>query len=160
MSAGARRGRCGQGGRDRGSASIWVLAGALLLFAVAAIGTLRGLAVLARHRAESAADLAALAAAGRIGLSDDSCARAAGIAVRNGARVTSCRVALAADGRSGTVRVVVAVRAQLPGFGTRLVTASARAGREPAADPSAISGAVQRRETTLPGIRMTSGRPP
>ena len=49
---------------DRGSASIWVLATALVVLAFGYAVTLRGLAVLARHRADAAADLAALAAAG------------------------------------------------------------------------------------------------
>jgi len=149
--AGTTAARDPQRGQDRGSASIWVLAGALLLFAVAAAGTLRGLAVLARHRAESAADLAALAAAGRIGVADDACARAADIAARNDARVTSCRVRLAADGRSGAVRVVVAAPVALPGIGSRQVTASARAGREPA--PEESLGAATR-------ASRTSGIPP
>lgn len=123
--------------RDTGSASIWVLAAALLLAVVGTAGTLRGLAVLARHRAEAAADLAALAAAGRIGLGSDYCARAADIAARNGARIASCRVDLGADGRSGSVRVVVETALRLPVVGERRVTASARAGREPVAGSAA-----------------------
>src|SRR5581483_9471789 len=58
------------GGRDVGAASIWVLACCALLMLMAAVVTVCGLAVLARHRAEAGADLAALAAAERIGVSD------------------------------------------------------------------------------------------
>lgn len=99
---------------------------------VAAVGTVRELAVLARHRAESAADLAALAAAGRIGLGTDGCAVAARLALRDGVVLRSCQLALAADGRSGTVAVRVALAVRLPLVGSRTVDASARAGRLPA----------------------------
>lgn len=127
--------------RDRGSAAVWVLACCALLVVVATVGVVRALAVLARHRAEASADLAALAAAGRIGVSDDACGAAARDAARNGARLTSCRLTLAADGRSGTVTVRVSYVARLPLAGTRAVTASARAARLPA-DGSALPAAV------------------
>ena len=114
---------------DRGSATVWVLACCVLLLTVAGVTIVRTAAVLARHRAESAADLAALAAAGRIGVADDSCAMATRTALGNGASVRSCRVVQAADGRSGSVRVVVVIRVRLPVVGEQTVTASARAGR-------------------------------
>jgi secretion/DNA translocation related TadE-like protein len=121
--------------RDTGSASIWVLACAVLVLVVAALAAIRGLAVLARHRAESAADLAALAAAGRIGISADYCARAAAVARRNGAAVTSCSPDLSADGRTGSVVVTVHLNVDLPLVGGRTVAATARAGRMPAPSP-------------------------
>lgn len=99
---------------------------------VAAIATVRALAVLARHRAEGGADLAALAAAGQLGVSDRSCSAAAKIAERNGAQLESCRVSLSADGRSGTVVVRIEYAVRLPLVGARHVTATARAGRLPA----------------------------
>lgn len=114
---------------DRGSASIWVLALASLLLVVAGVVTDRGLAVLARHRVESAADLAALAAAGRIGLGGDPCAAAAATAAANGAVLRSCVASLVGDGRRGAVLVRVALSVRLPGVGDRVVVASARAGR-------------------------------
>jgi secretion/DNA translocation related TadE-like protein len=114
---------------ERGSASIWVLAVSSLLLVVAGVVTVRGLAVLARHRAESAADLAALAAAARIGLGGAPCAAAGPIAAANGAGLRSCAAHLSADGRSGEVLVRVVLRAHLPGVGGREVVASARAGR-------------------------------
>jgi secretion/DNA translocation related TadE-like protein len=110
-----------------------VLASCALLLVVAGVGTVRALAVVARHRAESSADLVALAGAGEIGVADDECAAAARIATSNGVRLHSCRVAVAADGRSGTVSVVVAGRVDLPLVGSRDVTATARAGRRPPA---------------------------
>lgn len=123
-----RRVRTGPGG-DRGSAAIWVLAGCALLLSVGWAGVLRTEAVLARHRAESAADLAALAAAGRIGVGPDECAAARSIAAANGAAVSRCSLDLASDGRSGTVVVRVRAGVRFPVVGARTVTASARAGR-------------------------------
>jgi secretion/DNA translocation related TadE-like protein len=116
---------------DRGSASIWVLAGSILVLTLAAAVLLRTAGILARHRAETAADLAALAAAISIGHVDETCRAAATIAESNRATVVSCTSVLAADGRSGTVTVRVDVRAQLLGWGVADVTASARAGRLP-----------------------------
>jgi secretion/DNA translocation related TadE-like protein len=114
---------------DRGSASIWVLSCCALLMVIAAFATVRGLAVLGRHRAESGADLAALAAAGQIGVSDAECAAAARIAAANGARLTSCHLSLHPDGRSGTVVVGVIATLRLPVVGSRSVHATARAAR-------------------------------
>jgi secretion/DNA translocation related TadE-like protein len=118
------------GGRgDRGSASIWVLACCALLILIGTVAVLRTEAVLGRHRAESAADLAALAAAGQIGVSADTCSAARAVATHNSATLESCAVELAADGRSGAVRVQVSVVVHLPVVGSRTVVASARAGR-------------------------------
>lgn len=118
---------------ERGSATIWVLSCCVLLLVVAGVATVRGLAVVARHRAEASADLAALAAAGRIGVADDGCAVAARIAARNGARLVSCQLSSGPDGRSGTVLVRVEYRVRLPIVGGKEVTATARAARLPAA---------------------------
>jgi secretion/DNA translocation related TadE-like protein len=117
-------------GRDRGSASVWVLGCCGLLILVGTAGVLRTEAVLGRHRAESAADLAALAAAGQIGVSDRICSVAREIATANAATVDTCVPDLAPDGRSGAVRVRVTVVVRLPVVGARAVVASARAGRD------------------------------
>lgn len=140
-----RRGNPERSSRDRGSATIWVLGGVLLVLGVFTVCFVRDLAVLARHRVESAADLAALAAAGRIGTSGPSCPGAAEVAARNGARLTSCTVRLDADGRSGTVVVRVTAPVHLPVVGEREVTASAVAGRLPAGTPPdrAVHGQVR-----------------
>jgi secretion/DNA translocation related TadE-like protein len=122
-------------GRDRGSASVWVLGCCGLLILVGTAGVLRASAVLGRHRAESAADLAALAAAGQIGVSDGVCAAARKVATANAATVDTCVPDLAPDGRSGAVRVRVTVVVRLPLVGARAVTASARAGRDPVSGP-------------------------
>jgi len=58
-------------GAERGSATIWVLACCALVMLVGFLGVARTQAVLARHRAGAAADLAALAGAGRIGVGGD-----------------------------------------------------------------------------------------
>lgn len=122
--------RCGRA-PDQGSASIWVLACAVIVLLVGVLASLRATAVLARHRAESAADLAALAAAGRIGLTADGCAQARSVAAVNGASLARCRLMLDPDGRTGTVDVTITLAVHLPGVGTQRVVATARAGRLP-----------------------------
>jgi secretion/DNA translocation related TadE-like protein len=117
--------------RDRGSASVYVLVGAALVLLIGLAVAARSAAVLTRHRAESAADLAALAAAGQIGVGSDPCGAAAVVATANDARLGSCSVALDAGGRSGSVTVSVRVTGRLPLVGARAVQSSARAGRLP-----------------------------
>jgi secretion/DNA translocation related TadE-like protein len=110
--------------RDRrrgqsGSGTVYVLSLVVLLLAgTVGVAGFAGLAT-AKHRATTAADLAALAAASTPG---DGCSVAAGIAEQNGVRLTSCR-------REGSdVTVTVAMVARAP-FGLRpTVTAMARAG--------------------------------
>jgi secretion/DNA translocation related TadE-like protein len=88
---------------QRGSATLLVLAMASVLLLVgAAVGVVTAM-VRAHRVAQSAADLTALAAAQTLQVGGDPCARAAEIAVANGARLTSC----AADARLVTVRVTV-----------------------------------------------------
>ena len=123
---------------DGGAAAVWVLVCAAALAAVAAAVVLRTLAVLARHRVESAADLAALAAATRIGIGGDPCAVAREIAAANSVRVTGCRLRIAPGGRSGTVVVTVSSRVSIPLVGALVVDAGARAARLP---PGARAGA-------------------
>ena len=53
------------GSGERGSATVWTLAVSGVLAVVGAAAVLTGAAVVARHRATAAADLVALAAAGR-----------------------------------------------------------------------------------------------
>lgn len=129
-----------RGKGERGSATLWLISGCLLLFLAGSVVTLRASAVLARHRAETAADLAALAAATRIGTGTDPCAAARRIATANGASLLACRAVLAADGRTGTVDVRAQVTMRLPALGSRQASATARAGRFPAAtSPSYVS---------------------
>jgi secretion/DNA translocation related TadE-like protein len=114
---------------DCGSASVWVLACSALVLLIGVATSMRTSAVLARHRAESAADFAALAAAGRIGLGGDGCAAAAALAAANGATLVSCRAELGPDGRTGTVDVSVSLAVRLPVLGAERVIVTARAGR-------------------------------
>jgi secretion/DNA translocation related TadE-like protein len=88
---------------ERGAASLFAVAClAVLLFVGAALGVVA--AMVHTHRiAQSAADLAALAAASAVADGLDGCAAAARIAAANGAAVHSCGV----SGREVTVGVVV-----------------------------------------------------
>jgi secretion/DNA translocation related TadE-like protein len=107
---------------DRGAASLWLLLVGLLLVAAGAFAATVGAATVARHRAQAAADLGALAGA-RWALwgADTACAEAAGIVAANGGRLVGCRV----DG----VDVVVAVEVAVPLPGPRRTArAAARAG--------------------------------
>lgn len=109
-------------GADAGSATVWLVALAMLGTAVFA-GTLAvGAVVTARHRAEAAADLAALAAADRLLVDEDGgCALAAGIAGAQGAALVSCAVDRLAD----AVEVVAEVPVR--GLPLRLTAGPARA---------------------------------
>ena len=92
--------RSGRGGADRGSGTVLaltlVVSAAVMVTALAGYGK----ALVVRHRAQAAADLAALAAAA--GWPGADCGRAASTAVGNGAVLIGCS---ALD--DGTVGVVV-----------------------------------------------------
>jgi secretion/DNA translocation related TadE-like protein len=110
-------------GRDRGAASILVLAVGLLMVAAGLAGAAIGNTRVARHRAHNAADLGALAGAMRAVYGEqDACDRAARFVTANGARLTGCTV----DGLEIVVWAQVEVR-PLPGL-TRRAEAVARAG--------------------------------
>lgn len=94
--------------RDRGSATVLVLALAVLLAGAATVLASLGAVAVARHRAASAADLASLAAADRSLLGQQAaCAAAARVALAVSAELTSCL--LEGD------RVIVAVRVRPAG---------------------------------------------
>ena len=79
--------------RDRGSATIWVFGLVLLLWTVTGAVLLVGEAVVARHRVDSAADLAALAAAERaLAGGRPACVAAAQVAREAGAVLVRCAV--------------------------------------------------------------------
>ncbi|WP_353650243.1 Rv3654c family TadE-like protein [Nakamurella sp. A5-74] len=79
--------------RDRGSATVVAAIFLAALLAVVVVVLQLAGAVIARHRAGSAADLAALAGAGLVLLDPgNACGRAGSVAVANGARVVSCEV--------------------------------------------------------------------
>ena len=156
----------GHSGPEAGSASIWLVA--LLMLAGCALLAVLGLgaAVAARHRAESAADLAALAAADRM-LEDPAgaCGTAARVASAQQARLTSC--VLRSDAAQDSVQV--SVEAPLPG---RLFAdlpparGRARAGplstadlpSAPAPVPAARSAARTTTRTTTQNAALTAAR--
>ncbi|MBB6627628.1 hypothetical protein H5V45_09870 [Nocardioides sp. KIGAM211] len=77
---------------ERGSATPVVLVGlAVLLLVGAALGVVAAM-VRAHRSAQAAADLSALAVAAAVRSGADPCARGAGIAAANGARLVACRV--------------------------------------------------------------------
>ncbi|ATD69269.1 MULTISPECIES: Rv3654c family TadE-like protein [Gordonia] len=110
---------------DQGNATVL---GAFAIAALAAVLIMViyvGAAVLARHRAQAAADLSALAAAAdHVAGESDPCAAARTLAAtqRPSAEVVSCRI----DGED--VLVSVRVPVDLGRFGMRSAGASARAG--------------------------------
>jgi secretion/DNA translocation related TadE-like protein len=125
----------GQGKRahpaERGSASIWLLGLVALVLAVTLTVLIQSAAILGRHRLQRSADLAALAAAGQIGLGSDPCQAARRIATANRAVLDRCVANLDPDGRSGTVAVWLSGRIGLPLLGPRSLHGRSRAGRLP-----------------------------
>lgn len=115
---------------DRGSATLWLLSFGLLLAFASVAGVLLGEASLARHRAETAADLAALAAA-RHTLEGAAlaCGAAAGVATANGGRLSDCVL----TGTVATVRVEIPLHGALQSFSP--ATARSRAGPAGSAVP-------------------------
>lgn len=115
----SRRGT-GQERADDGSATVLVVAMAgVLMFVMVGLSAVGGL-VTAQRRAQSAADLTALAAAAAGEL--DACAEALRAATANGAGLDGCEV------HGSEVRVVVSVNGPaMPGRDVR-VSAEARAG--------------------------------
>lgn len=108
--------------RDRGSATVLVVGTVGVLVTVAVLVAALGGVVADQRRVESAADLAALAAAGAVQAGEDACAAARSSAGRNGGRLGSCAVA----GEVVTVRVHRRTR---PILGRRFeLTSRARAG--------------------------------
>ncbi|TFV48548.1 Rv3654c family TadE-like protein [Blastococcus sp. TF02A_35] len=112
---------------ERGAATVWVLALSAVVVLVGAAAVLAGVATVARHRAGAAADLAALAGAGRAVVGDaDPCAAAGRIAEDNGAALAGCRV------EPGSVVVVeVRVTVGLGRLGVHEALGRARAGPVP-----------------------------
>ncbi|MFI2372042.1 Rv3654c family TadE-like protein [Streptomyces sp. NPDC018833] len=79
--------------RDRGSATVWVASATTVLCVVFAVVLAMGQAVVARHRAGAAADLAALAAADHaLSGRDAACAKAAEVARAQAAEISRCVV--------------------------------------------------------------------
>lgn len=102
---------------------MWLLAVGLVLLGAGLAGAAVGAAHVARHQAQSAADLGALAGAARVIEGPSAaCTRAAELVTANGARLTRCEP----DGLDLIVTVEV-TPAPVTGLG-RAATATARAG--------------------------------
>jgi secretion/DNA translocation related TadE-like protein len=109
--------------RERGSATVITLAVGLVAVLMAMTVAAAGAAMVARQRAQAAADLAALAAAGDATEGEaGACAAARQIAGANGAEIVHC-------GLNGWDAIVtVSVRPHGTAGGLGVATASARAG--------------------------------
>ncbi len=118
-----------------GAASVLVLA--VLMVALVLVGAVGGLsgAVLARHRATAAADLAALAGADVLAgrAPGDACSAAAEVAAANGARLRSC----AADGADLLISAAVVPPGALAALGS--ATGRARAGPDHGAGGNVVA---------------------
>ena len=120
------------GVRDRGSATVLVLGavGVLLAMTVGALWVVS--AVVAAHRAQAAADLAALAVAAALVRGEPTataCGEGVALAARNGGRLMSCQA-----GPDFSVELVVQVGATVSRVGA--ATARSRAGPAEAAGPA------------------------
>lgn len=122
---------------DDGSGTVLAVGLVAVLAMLVLATTTLGAAVVARHRAATAADLAALAAADRTTgrASGPACLAAREVAATNNAALTGCTVD--PDGS-----VTVTVQVSLPGSLRRLGSASARAraGRPPSPGASTAEG--------------------
>ena len=132
-SAGGRERRAGRGVRrprdDAGSATVWAALASGVILVVGLVGVDLASGVRARHVAESAADLSALAAAGyAVEGADTACRAARAVAGRSGAAVRGCRL----DGWDALVEVEVDRPWTLLGAGP--AGAHARAGPVPAVE--------------------------
>jgi secretion/DNA translocation related TadE-like protein len=120
---------------DDGSASLWVLALATVLWISVAAVVLVGVAISARHRAATAADLSALAAASAVEQAQAeqrpnpgaaACAVARTVAAANDATVERCQVIGAIV--DVTTTVAIPALASVRFLGVESVSARARAG--------------------------------
>jgi secretion/DNA translocation related TadE-like protein len=129
--AGAARWHSG----EQGSATIVGLGAVITLLAVFAVALQLGAAVITRHRAQSAADLAALAAAAyAVGGTSAACATAQRVTDRMAVRMVSCEL-------SGW-EASVWVEAVPPGMLARLGTARAEARAGPVDAAAATEAAT------------------
>ena len=121
---------------EDGVATVLAIVLAGLLVVVALVGGAVVALIDAHRRAESAADLAALAGAGALVRGDGACVAAATIAGRNGAELVSCRAS------GSTLSVVVSVAA--PGGLEGLPDLQGRARAGPASSPTGPGGVAPR----------------
>ncbi|RZT83600.1 secretion/DNA translocation related TadE-like protein [Pseudonocardia sediminis] len=153
--SGAERAGAGRaGGRlrgDTGSATVWAALVSGVILVVGLVGVDLASGVRARHVAESAADLSALAAAGHTVEGVDTACRAAGaVAGHAGATVRRCRL----DGWDALVEVEVDRPWTFLGRGP----AGARARAGPVPSPAAVPPPEQA-EQPEPPVRPGSSDP-
>jgi secretion/DNA translocation related TadE-like protein len=116
----------GSADHDRGVATIWAVGAIAVLLSVGLFGMHLGGAMVARHQAESAADLAALAAAQAVVAGEQqACAQARRVTDRMRVRLTVCRTS------GWEVTVEVAARPGGRPALSGLATGGARAGPIP-----------------------------
>ncbi|WP_405488145.1 Rv3654c family TadE-like protein [Nocardia sp. NBC_00511] len=109
--------------REAGGVTVTACLALLALLAMTVLVAQVGVVVAARHRVQSAADLAALAAAGALDEGEVAgCRRAGDIAARMEVRVAGCVV------RGWDVTVTVRARISVGPLGVREARATARAG--------------------------------
>jgi secretion/DNA translocation related TadE-like protein len=114
---------------DRGVATVWAAGAIAVLVGVAVFGLYLGEAMVARHHAESAADLAALAGAGQVLLGEFSaCTQTRRVTEGMRVRLVSCQL-------RGT-DVLVEVSAHPPGWLAAFGSATAQARAGPASVPT------------------------
>lgn len=108
---------------EEGVATVFVCIALVALIGVTLLIAQVGVVVVARHRAQAAADMAALAAAGALvdGV-DAACVEADGVARRMGTRIRVCEAA------EWDVTVTVERNVPIGLYGDRVVRTSARAG--------------------------------
>ena len=111
---------------DRGAATVFAAAIAMILALAATAALLVSAVVVASHRARSAADLAALAGAAAEAVGDDPCSASRVNAQANGGQVLTCR--LSGDATSFVVAVSVSVSTGLSSPLPTIASASAHAG--------------------------------
>lgn len=121
------------GRRDRGAVTVVACVGAVVVLLVTGLAVHLGAAVLARQRAETGADLAALAGAAQLLRGAESaCATADLVAMANDVAMTGCRT----DG----LDLLVEVTAQVAGGGAFGGTAVGRARAGPVGPIGAAAG--------------------
>ncbi len=119
----------GRRARDEGSGTVWFLVLFLAWCGSFALLVTGAVVVSTRHRAAAAADLAALAAAGRLAVGQSepaACSQASAVARAAGATLVACHQ----DTAAASV-VEVRATAQFPFLGSFEAKVRARAGPEP-----------------------------
>jgi secretion/DNA translocation related TadE-like protein len=123
MSVHSRQTRVHNGRHDKGSATVWTLAAGLVAIMLAALAAAVGAAIVARHRAQSAADLGVLGGAVfAVAGEPAACERAADLVQANGGRLVSCQL------EGWDLVVSVEVRPSRVAAWVGVAQASARAG--------------------------------